>query len=85
MEIDESIKSETKHCLKNFECLNAVNFRLLNGKVKRVYNGTIYVVNCSEMVCCYKMSFGKYIICNCPTRQEVHKKITTNDCLTTSS
>ena len=78
MEIDEKILKETVHCRKNFECLKAhTEFFGRNGRVERCLDGKVHIVKCSQIICHYKMSFGKYIICNCPIRKEIfnnHRK-----------
>jgi hypothetical protein len=74
MDIDENIKQLTKYCTRNFQCLEGENHRLFNGNVKRIIDGTVFIVNCNEIICPYKMTFGSYIICNCPTRKELYKK-----------
>ncbi len=74
MEIPERIIKETIHCKRYFECLEANNecFKL-NGKLERCLDGKVHIVKCNEIVCHYKMSFGKYTICNCPTRKEIYR------------
>lgn len=75
MEIDNKILKETAYCRRNFECLKAhTEFFKINGKVERCLDGKVHIVKCNQIICHYKMSFGKYIICNCPTRKEIYKR-----------
>ena len=74
MKIDENIKNQTTHCTRDFECLKGENYRLLNGNVKRIVEGTVFVVKCNELICHYKMTFGTYVICNCPVRKEIFRR-----------
>jgi hypothetical protein len=78
MEIEEKIIQETIHCKRNFECLKADNesFRI-NGTLERSLDGKVHIIYCNKIICHYRMNFGKYTICNCPTRNEkyrMHKK-----------
>jgi len=75
MEIDEKIIKETIHCKRNHECTKAANecFKI-NGKLERLLDGKIHIVSCNEIICHYKLNFGKYVICNCPTRKELYRK-----------
>jgi len=75
MEIDNKILKETAYCRRNFECLKAhTEFFKINGKVERCLDGKVHIVKCNKIICHDKMSFGKYIICNCPTRKEIYKR-----------
>ncbi|MDR3651574.1 MAG: hypothetical protein P4L34_01230 [Paludibacter sp.] len=72
MEIDEKIIKETIHCKRGHECVNADNeFFKLNGKLERLLEGKIHIVHCNDAICHYRLNFGKYVICNCPTRKEI--------------
>jgi hypothetical protein len=73
MNIDEKIISETVHCRRSFECLKADKTTALNGKIKNCVNGKVHFINCNDTLCHYRMSFGKYMICNCPTRKEIYR------------
>jgi len=73
MEIEEKIIKETVHCWRSFECLRAEKCHALNGKVKHCVDGKVHFINCNELVCQYRMNFGKYTICNCPTRKEIYR------------
>ncbi|MDD4991985.1 MAG: hypothetical protein PHR83_07120 [Paludibacter sp.] len=73
MEIDEKIIQETTHCRRHFECLKADKTVCLNGKVSHCVNGESRSIKCNEVICHYRMNFGKYTICNCPTRKEIYR------------
>ena len=73
MEIDKKIIEKTKHCRNNFECMKAENRLLYNRNVERCLDGKIHIVSCSEIICHYKLSFGRCIVCNCPVRKEIYR------------
>ena len=71
--IDESILNETVQCKKNFDCLNNADSDCLNRIVDNCVDKKIIFLKCNE-ICVYKMGFGNYSICNCPTRREIYIK-----------
>lgn len=73
MEIEENILINTK-CNVNFECLTNENHFCLKPIENSCIGGKVIFINCTEMWCNQKMSFGNSIICNCPTRKEIFVK-----------
>ncbi len=72
-EIKSKILKATSKCTQNFGCLGNENHVCL-GKVGNSIGSKVHFVNCIERRCLYQMSYGYSIICNCPTRKEIHNK-----------
>jgi hypothetical protein len=71
--VAESILKETVHCRKNFACLLDDNSECLARIVDNCVDKKVIFLKCNE-ICVYKMEFGSYSICNCPTRREIYVK-----------
>jgi len=71
--VDKSILKETVHCKNNFDCLQGVNSACLASIVDHCVDKKVIFLKCNEL-CTYKMGFGNYSICNCPTRREIYIK-----------
>ncbi len=72
-EIDEKTLQATTKCPNSFECLGNENHVCL-AKVESCVKEEVYFVDCEDIYCRYKMSFGYSSICNCPVRKEIFKK-----------
>lgn len=75
MEIDNQILKRTTQCDKSFVCQHDPNnCYCLSLKVERCVEGKIIFINCVNSLCKYYLSFGRAIICNCPTRIGIYLK-----------
>ena len=79
MTVPIKILESTKHCEKNFKCLNNPNCRC---EVTDCINGELLFVNFTyKGFCEYEMDFGGSSVCNCPTSKCLHnKENSTNNC-----
>jgi hypothetical protein len=72
MEIKKEILDETVHCKKDFECIK--NNKTCC-KVERSVDDKVLFVECSEKNSCkYRLAYGSYFICTCPTRIEIYRR-----------
>ena len=67
MEIKKEILEKTLQCKKDFECIK--NNKICC-KVERRVNDEVFFVECNEKNSCnYRLSFGNFFICTCPTSE----------------
>jgi len=71
--VDEGIIQRTE-CSKGFCCLNNEKHSCLNVKIDRFVSGETLFIDCKDESCDYRMTFGKSVICKCPTRMALFKK-----------
>ena len=73
MGINEETIAKTTDCMNSFACLS--NPRQIQCEVESQINDALIFVKCQKNCFCpYKMAFGNFFTCNCPTRMEIYKK-----------
>ena len=68
--IDKKIIDAT-NCEKAFECLN--NQENLC-KISYSVSGKVHFLECDEIACKFKSTFGDTSFCSCPVRMEIYNK-----------
>ena len=71
-EIDESIKSRTIYCKKDFACL--INSIDTCCEVVHVDYDLVFYVRPTYGDCPYKVPMGDFASCNCPVRREIYRR-----------
>ncbi len=70
-EICEEIREEATRCRKGKICLESeADCRVVDSIADKVF----FVEGEGGRSCCYCLSFGHSIYCNCPVRQELYRK-----------
>ncbi len=73
LEIQEEVLNGTTRCRKEFACLSGTGECLCD--LKYCLGGKSYFIRADkDMPCNYKVNFGNYILCSCPTRKEIYNQ-----------
>ncbi len=73
IDVSEEVVAKTTLCESDFACLSSDQSRMC--RVQRQLMKESLVIDCVETrPCRYRLSFGNWCICSCPTRKEIYER-----------
>lgn len=73
IEVSHPVLTETTECRYKFACLSSAPGKMC--KARGLLDKEILIIDCAgDCLCRYRLSFGNWSTCSCPTRKEIYHR-----------